>query len=106
MRKGTSDQFCFSIPVHTLSSGRPATLSCVILVEMAIRAVKRVKGLAPAVTDLCAMCALKFSPDGIFVGARVSQRLPYAPSTLVWQGLGLGLAIVFIHLLIRSCLFA
>lgn len=105
VRKGTSDQFCFSIPVHTLSPGRPATLSCVILVEMASRAVKRVKGLAPAVTDLCAVCALKFSTDGIFIGACVSQHLPYTPSTSVWQGLSLGLAIVFIHLLIRSCLF-
>lgn len=76
VRKGTSDQFCFSIPVHTLSPGRPATLSCVIWVEMASRAVKRAKGLAPAVTDLCAVCALKFSTDGILVGARVSQHLP------------------------------
>lgn len=76
VRKGTSDQFCFSIPVHTLSPGRLATLSCVIWVEMASRAVKRAKGLAPAVTDLCAVCALKFSTDGILVGARVSQHLP------------------------------
>lgn len=76
MRKGTSDQSCFSIPVHTLSPRGPATFSCVILVEVTRRAVKRVKGLTPAVAELCSVCALEFSTDGIFVGTRVSQHLP------------------------------
>lgn len=76
MRKGTSaDQSCFSIPVHTLSPRGPATFSCVILVEVARRTVKRVKGLTPAIAELCSVCALEFSTEN-FVGTRVSQHLP------------------------------